>query len=140
MKKYAIFTFDGQSFPLTDQEFEISRKQWLDGYDPIVVNGEPINAKNIARIGRHQTTPDIIRMEKGNNDQYLRLHNPKKYEAQKKLEFENAKKLIASRNKKLAIENDGRELLEEPEIISENEELNGEPSYWTDELGIKHYE
>jgi len=138
MKKYAMFTFDGQAFPLTEQEFEISRKQWLDGFDPIVINGEPINAKNIARIGRHQTTPDIIRMENSNNEQYLRLYNPGKYKALKRFEFKNAKNIIASRNKNLAIENDGRELLEEP--ISEQEEIKGDPSYWVDEFGIKNYE
>ena len=133
-----MFTFDGQAFPLTEQEFEISRKQWLDGFDPIVINGEPINAKNIARIGRHQTTPDIIRMENSNNEQYLRLYNPGKYKALKRFEFKNAKNIIASRNKNLAIENDGRELLEEP--ISEQEEIKGDPSYWVDEFGIKNYE
>lgn len=101
MKKYALFTFDGQAFPLTEKEFEISRKQWLDGYDPIVVNGEPINAKNIARIGRHQTTPDIIKLEKANDEQYLRLNNPNKYKNDKDDQFKIAQERYKKNKEKI---------------------------------------
>jgi hypothetical protein len=62
MLTHAIYTWRGEPILITEKQASACARQYLSGADALAVAGQVIPRGNIARIGTHENTADMMRV------------------------------------------------------------------------------
>ena len=125
----AVFFKDGKHLTLTEQEAEGLKGRLIAGDRFVEVQGNFISADNIARIGNHEMSAEIKRVQSADVERSLLLEG-KNEEVGK----------IRELKKSIAVRNHFKEREYLPELpMSEEEDARGDKMYYIGEGGQKMY-
>jgi len=139
----------GESMLITENQNDAIQRAILNGDELIPVNGTLINVKAIAKVGTHQSTSEIKKINQADID--LKLNIAGKYKLVDERRKNTMKKSIESAkngNSEFDKLIDGepealKKYLNEPdkpaEVMSSEEDANGDKMYYLNESGEKCY-
>ncbi len=120
MNTRAIYFKDGKSLTVTEEEFYEVKKKILAGAKHVHVQNTLISTDNIARVGSHDGTAEMIRREEGN--EHVGLPHDAKL-----LEVRRTRKMLEPIR------------IEDSQGMTADEDERGNAMYWVDENGQKMY-